>query len=154
MIKCKPERTICYYDIAYWMRNFENQCASLHGPKIFRASSMCLNLHFFVYFTYVLQDQEEIEPHEFKVGWKLEALSPLAHNQICPATVTQVLNDFYFVIELDGLGVQFSCHKHSRIIFPCRWSQQKGIKITPPKGMYNYPMLYLNQYYTFLTVAR
>ena len=89
----------------------------------------------------LLQDQEEIPEHNLKEGWKLEALNPLYRNQICPATVVKVLNDNYFIVEIDDLEsseevskIKFSCHAGSKCIFPAKWCYFKGIPITPPNG--------------------
>ena len=90
---------------------------------------------------FLLQDQEDIHVHRFKRGWKLEALNPLARNQICPATVVKVLDSRYFVVEIDSLTeesypIRFSCHARSRFIFPCGWCKKNNIAVTPPKGKY------------------
>lgn len=98
------------------------------------------------------QDQVEIFPHQFQVGWKLEALNRNGKNQISPATVVKVFNNKYFLIEIDDLTedddksrVQFSCHAHSRGIFPIQWCQWKGIKLTTPNGtVCDQLILYLN----------
>ncbi|XP_061195549.1 scm-like with four MBT domains protein 1 [Saccostrea echinata] len=87
----------------------------------------------------IFKDQEDIHPHRFKRGWKLEALNPLSTNQICPATVIKVLDCRYFVVEIDSLRedsypIRFSCHSRSRFIFPCGWCQKHDVSITPPKG--------------------
>ena len=89
----------------------------------------------------LLQDQEDIHVHRFKRGWKLEALNPLATDQICPATVVKVLDSRYFVVEIDSLTeesypIRFSCHARSRFIFPCGWCKRNNIAVTPPKGKY------------------
>ncbi|XP_074645284.1 scm-like with four MBT domains protein 1 [Tubulanus polymorphus] len=87
----------------------------------------------------VFKDQDELEPHKFKAGVKLEVIHPINRNQICPGTVKEVINDIYFIIEIDDLTpdikpLRICCHANSPIIFPVNWAYQKGIRITPPKG--------------------
>ncbi|KAK3101257.1 hypothetical protein FSP39_002207 [Pinctada imbricata] len=89
----------------------------------------------------IFRDQEEIPSHTFQVGQKLEALSPIHRFQVCPATVTEVLDDNYFVVEIDNMSnsssdflIRFSCHAKSKVIFPCLWCHNNGVKITSPKG--------------------
>lgn len=91
--------------------------------------------------TQTLQDQIDIVSHKFQAGWKLEALNPITRNQICPATVRQILDSKYFVVEIDDLQctdpygrIRFSCHAKSRCIFPAQWCLWKGLRLTPPKG--------------------
>lgn len=39
--------------------------------------------------------------HSFEVGMKLEALHPADRIKICPATVTKVFDDVYFLVNID-----------------------------------------------------
>lgn len=89
----------------------------------------------------IFKDQVEIVQHSFQKGWKLEALNPLTRNQICPATVVDILDKKYFLVELDDLQsvdphalVRFSCYSDSKCIFPVNWCHNKGLRLTPPKG--------------------
>ncbi|WAR27037.1 SMBT1-like protein [Mya arenaria] len=50
----------------------------------------------------VFKDQLEPKTHQFQPGMRLEALVPGA-NYISPATVTKVINDKYFLIEIDDI---------------------------------------------------
>ncbi|XP_067140789.1 scm-like with four MBT domains protein 1 [Centruroides vittatus] len=59
----------------------------------------------------VLAPQEVIETHSFKVGMKLEAVSPAI---IC-------------------------CHANSLVIFPVNWGKEHSVKIHFPKGLVDNP---------------
>lgn len=90
-----------------------------------------------------LQDQEEIVQHTFQCGMKLEAVNPNSRNQICPATVVEVIDSRYFVVEIDDLQetdaakrIHFCGHSRTPTIFPIQWTIYKGIKLTPPPGQY------------------
>ena len=80
--------------------------------------------------------------HQLQVGWKLEALHPGNHSHICPATVTKVINDQYFIVQIDdvsqnadGQQVQMCCHGSSPGILPVNWCRENGTALTPPEGM-------------------
>lgn len=95
----------------------------------------------FFFFFSILQDQIDIRKHSFKVGWKLEAINPVTRNEICPATVIDVIDDKYFIVEIDDLrserersSIQFGCHIDSPGIFPAKWCSWKAIRLTPPAG--------------------
>ncbi|KAH3892505.1 hypothetical protein DPMN_016623 [Dreissena polymorpha] len=90
----------------------------------------------------IFKNQIEPKPHQFAVGMKLEALVPGA-NGISPATVVKVVNNLYFVIEIDDVrgpaereSIQLSCHSEYLGIFPVSWCQCKGIRLMPPPGWY------------------
>lgn len=89
----------------------------------------------------IFKDQIDIRKHNFKENWKLEAINPLTRNEICPATVIEVIDDKYFIVEIDDLrserersNVQFGCHIDSPGIFPAKWCSSKAIRLTPPPG--------------------
>ncbi|CAL1529108.1 unnamed protein product [Lymnaea stagnalis] len=89
----------------------------------------------------IFDDQPMIESHSFEVGMKLEALDPNNRNNICPATVAEVIDSKYFIVEIDDLRkveqdakVLFSCHRNTPTIFPVNWTVSKGIKLTMPQG--------------------
>ncbi|XP_052781114.1 scm-like with four MBT domains protein 1 [Mya arenaria] len=91
----------------------------------------------------VFKDQLEPKTHQFQPGMRLEALVPGA-NYISPATVTKVINDKYFLIEIDDIrppgereSVQICCHSEYLGIFPVSWCLCKGIKLMPPAGWSN-----------------
>ncbi|CAH8845917.1 unnamed protein product [Trichobilharzia szidati] len=99
--------------------------------------------------------------HEFKVGWKLEAVHPLKPYFVQPATVVKVFNSRYFLVELDDLRgneskeelmkasdssstVQFIAYAGMPEIMPVNESQLKGILLSPPPG---WPK---NRYFTWI----
>ncbi|ESO90513.1 hypothetical protein LOTGIDRAFT_164102 [Lottia gigantea] len=90
----------------------------------------------------IFKDQKEIVPHKFQKGMKLEALHPVTRNQIFPATVVEILDEYYFIVELDDVSmdtenkkiVQFAAYSNISTIFPMHWCQWKGIKISFPRG--------------------
>ena len=76
-----------------------------------------------------------------KEGWKLEAVSPLDPTHIYPATVTRVLDEQFFIVQLDDVSAspsrtEICCHRASLGIFPINWCLVNGLRITPPKGLY------------------
>ena len=87
------------------------------------------------------QDQAELKHHRFEVGMKLEALNPTGHNMVSPATVRKVINNKYFIIEMDDLRpkeerkvVRLCCSTEYLGIYPVSWCQCKGIRLVPPPG--------------------
>ncbi|XP_072922630.1 scm-like with four MBT domains protein 2 isoform X1 [Hemitrygon akajei] len=87
----------------------------------------------------VFKDQSDVRTHCFTVGMKLEAVDPREPFLICPATVTKVFNDHYFMITIDDLRPDASensmlCHADSPGILPVQWCLKNGVHLTPPKG--------------------
>ena len=89
-----------------------------------------------------VQDQVEIREHQFKRGMKVEAVNPNTSNHIGPATVAEVIDKFYFIVEMDSLldaelekRTRFCCHSGTSTIFPIQWTVYKGIKLMAPAGM-------------------
>jgi hypothetical protein len=83
----------------------------------------------------------QIEKHKFTQGMKLEAVNPNSSSQIGPATIAEVIDDHYFVVEMDEVSkaegekkTRFACHSKSPYIFPTQWTVYKGIKLTAPQG--------------------
>ncbi|XP_043254702.1 scm-like with four MBT domains protein 1 [Colletes gigas] len=90
--------------------------------------------------------------HEFKVGMKLEALSPIHQSQICPATVIKVFDDTYFLVRIDtydkllkDIDIEtcmynstenntWLCTAEYPYIFPVGWAKKNNIKIVQPNG--------------------
>ncbi|KAH9504832.1 Scm-like with four MBT domains protein 2 [Bulinus truncatus] len=100
----------------------------------------------------VFNDQPEIEDHNFQTGMKLEAIDPVNQNNICPATVVEVVDSKYFIVEIDEMGnsepdkkVRAACHRNTQTIFPVNWAGSKGIKLTCPKG-WNMPEFKWSEY--------
>ena len=109
---------------------------------------------------HILEEQEVIPEHQFQVGWKLEALNIVNRTEIAPATVVEVPDKYFFIVELDDVTsdplrekIQMCCHSSSPDIFPTEWCLSKGMKMTYPIGRhgcyilhmcpcsYNYPFL-------------
>ncbi|XP_031833953.1 scm-like with four MBT domains protein 2 isoform X1 [Nomia melanderi] len=94
----------------------------------------------------------EHQKHNFKVGMKLEALSPSDHMKICPATVIKVLDDTYFLVHIDmyddsvkAVDIEtfvynstekntWLCTAEHPYIFPVGWANKHNIKISAPQG--------------------
>ncbi|XP_044157660.1 scm-like with four MBT domains protein 1 [Bufo gargarizans] len=91
--------------------------------------------------TEFFQEQAQIPNHTFKSGMKIEAINPKDPSCIVPATVTEVFNDQYFLVELDDLRPDNStdhqsmvCHRNSPHILPARWSLKMGLTVCSPSG--------------------
>lgn len=68
---------------------------------------------------------------------KLEAINPTNMSEICPAYVSKIFDDFYFLINLDNCSENdgtshWLCHAGFPYIFPVGWAQANGIKIVSP----------------------
>ncbi|XP_034237039.1 scm-like with four MBT domains protein 1 isoform X1 [Thrips palmi] len=86
---------------------------------------------------------DEILPHSFMMGMKVEALHPIDRTQIFPATVMEVWGDAYFLVELDFKisshgeeepRLTWLCTSNHPYIFPTGWANKHGIKISKPIG--------------------
>lgn len=91
--------------------------------------------------------------HLFETGMKLEAINPSHMSDICPATVTQVFDNFYFLVVLDDFlndcnndGGFWLCTVEHPYIFPVGWAQENGITIIPPMGWNKKKQFDWNQY--------
>ncbi|KAM4722828.1 scm-like with four MBT domains protein 1 [Rhinophrynus dorsalis] len=87
------------------------------------------------------QEQPQIPVHTFLTGMKVEAVDPGDPSCILPATVAEVFNDRYFLVELDDLRPEGSltprslvCHRNSPGILPIGSSQKMGLSVRPPPG--------------------
>lgn len=79
--------------------------------------------------------------HSFEVGMKLEALNPADQMKICPATVTKVFDDIYFLVNIDvclnesnntlvsnnSENNTWLCTAEFPYIFPVGWAQKNNI---------------------------
>lgn len=82
--------------------------------------------------------------HDFKVGMKVEALSPTDRMKICPATVTKIFDDVYFLVNVDAHTERLNslddifvpnhsesntwlCTAEHPYIFPIGWAQKHNI---------------------------
>ncbi|CAL8076945.1 unnamed protein product [Calicophoron daubneyi] len=112
--------------------------------------------------------------HEFKKGWKVEAVNPLKPYLVQPATIAEVFNSRYFLVELDDLRrlpgndnsestwkvkselpkpIRFVCHAGSSVIMPVNTSQLRGIHLAPPPGWPEKRPFTWTNYLTFLSMA-
>ncbi|GFN93457.1 scm-like with four mbt domains protein 1 [Plakobranchus ocellatus] len=98
----------------------------------------------------IFNDQSQLQPHGFQISMKLEAVNPSDCHSIGPATIVEVVDNFYFIVEMDSLQMcssssmdgdkieierlRFACHKNTPTIFPVGWAASKGIKLRPPSG--------------------
>lgn len=67
---------------------------------------------------YLFQHNDEIPPHSFMMGMKVEALHPIDRTQIFPATVMEVWGDSYFLVEVDS-KVSNHGEEEPRLIWLC-----------------------------------
>lgn len=82
--------------------------------------------------------------HNFKVGMMVEALNPMDRTQICPATVTKIIDDVYFLVNIDTQVKYLNttddiftnnnlenntwlCTAKHPYIFPVGWAQKNNI---------------------------
>ncbi|KAF3859375.1 hypothetical protein F7725_021773 [Dissostichus mawsoni] len=87
----------------------------------------------------VFKDHADPPKHSFRMGMKLEMVSPWEQLQICPVSVTKVYNDFYFQVTLDDLSPDAKprfvvCHAHSPGILPVQWCLKHGVTLERPPG--------------------
>ncbi|XP_012276063.1 scm-like with four MBT domains protein 1 [Orussus abietinus] len=90
-------------------------------------------------------------PHNFKIGMKLEALSPDDRAKICVATVMKVFDDTYFLVQIDDFIKKeqlpnseafvnvskrdtWLCTSEHPYIFPIGWAKKNNLKVTNPDG--------------------
>lgn len=86
---------------------------------------------------------DEIIPHSFMMGMKVEALHPENLTKIHPATVMDVWGDSYFIVELDmkicdeveeELKFSWLCTSTHPYIFPSGWAASHGLQVSKPLG--------------------
>lgn len=87
------------------------------------------------------QEQTQIPNHTFTPAMKIEAINPKDPSCIVPATVAEVFNDQYFLVELDDLRPENSrnrqsmvCHRNSPHILPAHLSRKMGLTVRSPPG--------------------
>ncbi|KAJ7379363.1 Scm-like with four mbt domains [Desmophyllum pertusum] len=92
-------------------------------------------------------------PHGFTTEVKLEAVNPNDPSSICAATVSKVVSEFFFQVEIDsmiscgdGSRPSMWCSSNSRNIFPVGWCEKNNIQLTPPPGYLVHPF----QWQTYL----
>ncbi|XP_039275928.1 scm-like with four MBT domains protein 2 [Nilaparvata lugens] len=85
--------------------------------------------------------------HDFKEGMKLEAVNPLNRCEIHPATIVEVFDEHFFLVEIDEQMRCFeekSTDRFNRLtwlatishpyILPCGWAKKNSLEITLPTG--------------------
>ncbi|XP_036373708.1 scm-like with four MBT domains protein 2 [Megalops cyprinoides] len=87
----------------------------------------------------VFKDHSDLRKHSFRVGMKLEMVSPQEPFHICPVSVTQVYNEYYFQVTVDDLTAEATptsvvCHADSLGILPPQWCLKNGVCLERPKG--------------------
>uniref|UniRef100_A0A8C9ZAW4 Scm like with four mbt domains 2 n=1 Tax=Sander lucioperca TaxID=283035 RepID=A0A8C9ZAW4_SANLU len=87
----------------------------------------------------VFKDHVDLPEHSFKMGMKLEMVSPWEQLQICPVSVTKVYNEIYFQVTLDDLSVDamprfVPRHANSPGILPVQWCLKNGVGLERPRG--------------------
>ncbi|XP_029350729.1 scm-like with four MBT domains protein 2 isoform X2 [Echeneis naucrates] len=87
----------------------------------------------------VFKDHVDLPKHSFKMGMKLEMVSPWEELKICPVSVTKVYNEVHFQVTLDDLSVDAKsrsvvCHANSPAILPVQWCLKNGVSLERPRG--------------------
>ncbi|XP_061662161.1 scm-like with four MBT domains protein 2 isoform X2 [Syngnathoides biaculeatus] len=87
----------------------------------------------------VFKDHSDVPAHAFKVGMKLEMVSPWDRLQICPVSVTKVFSENYFQVTADNLAADAEprsvlCHANSPGIVPVQWCLKNGAILERPRG--------------------
>ncbi|CAN0050274.1 unnamed protein product [Lampetra fluviatilis] len=88
----------------------------------------------------IFKEVAESRSHRFSQGMKLEAVHPTLPFSIAPATVTKVLSERFFVVEMDAAGGEVAplaplvCSLDGPITLPAQWSLKNGVPCTPPPG--------------------
>ncbi|KAL2102605.1 hypothetical protein ACEWY4_001773 [Coilia grayii] len=88
----------------------------------------------------VFKDHVDLQKHSFKVGMKLEMVSPEEPTHICPVSVTKVYSENYFQVTVDDLTGEAPprsvvCHADSLGILPIQWSLKNGVGLERPRGL-------------------
>uniref|UniRef100_S4RUZ9 Scm like with four mbt domains 1 n=1 Tax=Petromyzon marinus TaxID=7757 RepID=S4RUZ9_PETMA len=88
----------------------------------------------------IFKEVAESRSHRFSQGMKLEAVHPTLPFSIAPATVTKVLSEWFFVVEMDTAGGEVAplaplvCSLDGPTALPAQWSLKNGVPCTPPPG--------------------
>ncbi|XP_075929521.1 scm-like with four MBT domains protein 2 isoform X2 [Petromyzon marinus] len=88
----------------------------------------------------IFKEVAESRSHRFSQGMKLEAVHPTLPFSIAPATVTKVLSEWFFVVEMDAAGGEVAplaplvCSLDGPTALPAQWSLKNGVPCTPPPG--------------------
>uniref|UniRef100_A0A8C6KSJ5 Scm like with four mbt domains 2 n=1 Tax=Nothobranchius furzeri TaxID=105023 RepID=A0A8C6KSJ5_NOTFU len=87
----------------------------------------------------VFKDHVDLPKHSFRMGMKLEMVSPWEPLQIRPVSVTKVYSEIYFQLTLDDLTADAKprsvvCHANSPGILPVQWCLKNGVALEKPRG--------------------
>ncbi|XP_069581692.1 LOW QUALITY PROTEIN: scm-like with four MBT domains protein 2 [Brachyistius frenatus] len=87
----------------------------------------------------VFKDHVDLPEHSFKLGMKLEMVSPWEQLRICPVSVTKVYDEVYFQVTLDDLSADAERrfvvrHANSPGILPVQWCLKNGAGLERPPG--------------------
>ncbi|GBN98880.1 Scm-like with four MBT domains protein 2, partial [Araneus ventricosus] len=90
--------------------------------------------------SHIFEPKIPLERHAFKEGMKLEAVNMQNYAELCPATVTKVVNDYHFVVTIDNYFDEqvtdsiLCCNSNTPFIFPIKWTEEHELELKPPKG--------------------
>uniref|UniRef100_A0A1A8K997 Scm-like with four mbt domains 2 n=1 Tax=Nothobranchius kuhntae TaxID=321403 RepID=A0A1A8K997_NOTKU len=87
----------------------------------------------------VFKDHVDLPKHSFRMGMKLEMVSPWEPLQIRPVSVTKVYSEIYFQLTLDDLTADAKprsvvCHANSPGILPVQWCLKNAVALEKPRG--------------------
>uniref|UniRef100_A0A1A7XG62 Scm-like with four mbt domains 2 n=1 Tax=Iconisemion striatum TaxID=60296 RepID=A0A1A7XG62_9TELE len=87
----------------------------------------------------VFKDHVDLPKHSFKMGMKLEMVSPWESLQIRPVSVTKVYSEIFFQVTLDDLSADAKprsvvCHSNSPGILPVQWCLKNSVVLERPRG--------------------
>ncbi|GFY45916.1 scm-like with four MBT domains protein 2 [Trichonephila inaurata madagascariensis] len=90
--------------------------------------------------SHIFEPKIPLEKHAFKLGMKLEAVNPQNYSELCPATVTKIVDDYYFLVKIDEYPAEqekkccMCCSSNTPFIFPVKWAEEHELELKTPKG--------------------
>ncbi|GFU73926.1 scm-like with four MBT domains protein 2 [Trichonephila clavipes] len=90
--------------------------------------------------SHIFEPKIPLEKHAFKLGMKLEAVNPQNYAELCPATVTKIVDDCYFLVKIDEYPAEqekkccMCCSSNTPFIFPVKWAEEHELELKTPKG--------------------
>ncbi|XP_066524451.1 scm-like with four MBT domains protein 2 isoform X2 [Hoplias malabaricus] len=87
----------------------------------------------------VFKDHADLRKHSFKVGMKLEMVTPGEPFHISPVSVTNVYDEQFFQVSVDDVMTDSKqrsvvCHADSVDILPVQWCLKNGVRLEKPRG--------------------
>ena len=75
-------------------------------------------------------------------GYRIEMVHPKRKTRICAATVSTVIDNYYYVATLDSEVKEEStammpslvCHGNTLEVLPVGWCSKNGVELVPPGG--------------------